>query len=88
MRQILLSPAALADVQRFKSGQQNLAFKVFELISAIQADPFKGLGKPEPLKENYAGYWSRRISDEHRLIYKVTADFIEIISCFGHYTSS
>lgn len=88
MRQVLLSPAALADIQRFKQGQQNLAFKVFELISAIQADPFKGLGKPEPLKGNYAGYWSRRINDEHRLIYKVTTGFIEIISCFGHYTSS
>jgi toxin YoeB len=86
MKKIIVSTAALNQLKLFKSGQQNLVFKIFELITAIQDDPFKGIGKPEPLKENYQGFWSRRINDEHRLIYKVTENFIEIVSCFGHYT--
>lgn len=59
--------------------------KIFQLIEDIQRNPFQGLGKPEPLKGNLSGYWSRRISEEHRLVYKITADAIEIISCSGHY---
>lgn len=46
---------------------------------------FTGLDKPEPLKGNYKGFWSRRINDEHRLIYKVEDGLIFIVSCFGHY---
>lgn len=73
------------DLKLFKSGNQKLVFRILEIITAIQSDPFKGIGKPEPLKGNYKGYWSRRIDDEHRLIYKVSDDFIEIFSCYGHY---
>jgi len=85
MRKIIFSPTALNELHLYKSGNQKLIFKIFELISDIQKNPFEGLGKPEPLKENLKSYWSRRISDEHRLIYKVTNDSIEIISCYGHY---
>ncbi len=85
MRKITFSPTALEDLKSFRSGNQKLVFKVLELITDIQSDPFKGLGKPEPLKGNYSGYWSRRIDDEHRLIYKVNDTEIEIVSCFGHY---
>lgn len=85
MRNIQFSPSALEDLKRFKSGNQHLAFKIFELITDIQSNPFQGLGKPEPLKENYKGFWSRRISDEHRLVYQVTNDLIIIHSCYGHY---
>ena len=85
MRQIQFSPDAINDFKFFKSGNQNLAFRIFELITAIQTDPFQGIGKPESLKGNYAGFWSRRINDEHRLIYKVTNDLIIIHSCYGHY---
>jgi toxin YoeB len=86
MRKITFSPSALKDLTLFKSGNQKLVFKIFEIISDIQNDPFKGVGKPEPLKGNFKGFWSRRISDEHRLIYTVTDNFIEIHSCYGHYT--
>jgi len=60
--------------------------KINKLIQSIERDGFsKGLGKPEPLKYEFRGYWSRRISDEHRLIYKVDADNIYIASCKDHY---
>ncbi|MEO7310749.1 MAG: Txe/YoeB family addiction module toxin [Chitinophagaceae bacterium] len=55
------------------------------LIRDIDRDSFKGLGKPEPLKGNWSGYWSRRITDEHRLVYKVTSEQILIAKCSGHY---
>ena len=48
-------------------------------------DNFKGIGKPEPLKDNLSGLWSRRIDDVNRLVYKVTDNSIEIIQCKGHY---
>jgi toxin YoeB len=59
--------------------------KIDKLISDIDRNFFKGLGKPEPLKGNWQGYWSRRITDEHRLVYKIEKDIIHIYSCFGHY---
>jgi toxin YoeB len=85
MKKIVLSNDALEGIQKFKSGNQNLAFRVFDLLIDIQQNPFLGIGKPEPLKGNLQGCWSRRINDEHRLDYKITTDSIEIISCFGHY---
>ena len=55
------------------------------LIKDIKRDPFTGLGDPEPLKYNWSGYWSRRITKEHRLIYKVTENTILIAQCKYHY---
>ena len=59
--------------------------RINELIKDINRNPFKGLGKPEPLKHKYKGYWSRRITDEHRLIYQVKGDEILILKCRFHY---
>jgi len=60
--------------------------KIYELLKEIRRNPFEGKGKPEPLKHNLKGYWSRRITDEHRLVYKIDEDEnILIISCKGHY---
>jgi toxin YoeB len=59
--------------------------RIKTLIRDIDHDPFRGIGKPEPLKGNWAGYWSRRIDQEHRLIYKVTQEQILIVKCKGHY---
>ncbi|MBI4772541.1 MAG: Txe/YoeB family addiction module toxin [Chloroflexi bacterium] len=56
------------------------------LIHDIQRSPFTGLGKPEPLRHELTGFWSRRINDEHRLVYKVTDDAILIIACRYHYS--
>lgn len=59
--------------------------KIVQLIQDISRDPFKGLGKPEPLRHKYQGYWSRRITQEHRLIYKMADGVIVIASLRGHY---
>ena len=59
--------------------------KINNLINEIIRDPFHGSGKPEPLKENLAGHWSRRINQEHRLVYKVLPEHIIITSCKFHY---
>jgi toxin YoeB len=59
--------------------------QINKLLKEIAREPFKGTGKPEPLKYKYQGYWSRRIDREHRLIYKVTEDEIWIAKCRFHY---
>lgn len=55
------------------------------LIREIQRSPFDGIGKAEPLKGNLSGFWSRRINEEHRIVYAVEDDSVVIISCRGHY---
>ena len=59
--------------------------KIASLIKEISRTPFTGTGKPEPLKCDLSGYWSRRIDDKNRLVYRVTEAQIEIIQCKGHY---
>ena len=59
--------------------------RINTLIKECQRTPFEGTGKPEPLKHELSGYWSRRINDEHRLVYKVTDTMIIIASCKYHY---
>jgi toxin-antitoxin system, toxin component, Txe/YoeB family len=59
--------------------------KINELLKDIARNPFEGIGKPEPLKHKYSGFWSRRIDDEHRLIYKSEEDEIQIAKCRFHY---
>ena len=59
--------------------------KINQLIKDIKREPFEGIGKPEPLKYELSGFWSRRISDEHRLIYEVSESYIAIVSCRFHY---
>lgn len=59
--------------------------RINELIKAIQRDPFDGIGKPEPLKHALAGYWSRRIDGEHRIVYKMEEDGLSIAQLRYHY---
>ncbi len=59
--------------------------KIYALLESISKDPFTGIGKPEPLKGNFSGYWSRRINAEHRLVYKPVEDGIIILKLKGHY---
>jgi toxin YoeB len=65
--------------------QKNDKQKINELLKDISRSPYEGIGKPEALKHNYLGYWSRRIDEEHRLIYKVDQDEILIYKCRFHY---
>ncbi len=73
------------DILLLRKENVKLPFKVWELIFDIQNNPFSGIGKPEALKENMTGFWSRRIDQKHRLIYKVKDNILELISCYGHY---
>ena len=59
--------------------------RINDLLKAIDRNPFSGIGKPEPLKGNKQGYWSRRIDDVKRIVYKVERDQIIVIQCGGHY---
>lgn len=86
MKAVVFAPDAIHQLQQFKSGNQKLVFKIFELIENIQQTPFTGIGKPEALKGNLSGFWSRRINQEHRLVYKVSEEHIFIYSCLGHYS--
>jgi toxin YoeB len=72
-----------------KSGNKAIMNKISALIEDIALHPFEGIGKPEPLKHNLIGRWSRRINREHRIIYKVTEEntieILDILSLKGHY---
>lgn len=59
--------------------------RVNALIKDIECDRFNGIGKPEPLKGELSGFWSRRIDEMNRLVYRVSLDVVEILSCRGHY---
>lgn len=59
--------------------------RINKLIKTAKSTPFKGIGKPEPLKENLSGFWSRRIDDTNRLVYAVDDNYLTIISCRFHY---
>ena len=85
MRRIAFLPAAFDDFGRWATGNKRVHARIVKLIKDIARDPFKGLGKSEPLKHDLAGLWSRRITDEHRLVYKVTEEEIIIVSCRFHY---
>ena len=76
---------AFTEYCQWEKVDKNVYKKINSLIIDIMREPFKGTGKPEPLKHDWAGHWSRRITPEHRLIYKVTNDQIIISSCKGHY---
>jgi len=73
------------EYEQWQSQDKKVVKKINSLIKDIQRDSFNGLGKPEPLKHELSGCWSRRVSDEHRLVYEVTDYSIVIISCKYHY---
>jgi toxin YoeB len=67
-------------------GQDRKTLKrINQLVKDVQRTPFEGIGKPEPLKANLTGFWSRRIDDTNRLIYEITSTQINIVSCRYHY---
>jgi len=85
MQSIVFEGKAFEQFTNWAKADKKIHLKIVELINNIQSTPFIGLGKPEPLKYQLQGYWSRRITDEHRLVYKVTDTSIVIISCKYHY---
>jgi len=83
---ISFSPKALEHLSFWIQDDRKMALRILRLITETEKSPFTGIGKPEPLKGDFKGYWSRRIDGEHRLIYKVTSEALYIHSCFSHYT--
>ena len=73
------------DLRRWIETDRNTALRVLDLMAAVLADPFQGIGKPEPLRHEFAGCWSRRITHEHRIVYRVFADRIEFLQARYHY---
>jgi toxin YoeB len=86
MRHIKFSRACFKDYVAWSEANPEIFNKINQLIKEIIRDPFKGLGKPEPLKNDWKGYWSRRIDDKHRLVYKVEQDAVIFAKCHGHYS--
>jgi len=78
-------PRAFDDLQHLISSDVRLAKKVMKLIEDTRRTPFGGIGKPEPLKGELSGWWSKRIDQEHRLIYRVEGDSLLILQARGHY---
>jgi len=76
---------AWEDYLYFKEKDKIISKKIDKLLKEILRDPFEGIGKPERLKGNLSGFWSRRITQEHRLVYKYEEDTLTIASCRFHY---
>ena len=76
---------AWSDYIYWQSQDRKTLKRINKLIIDAQRDPFEGIGKPEPLKENLSGFWSRRIDDSNRLVYTVDENQLTIISCRYHY---
>ncbi len=85
MRRIVFHAEAFADFSAWAKHDPALFERIVRLISETSRDPFRGIGKPEPLRHQLKGFWSRRINDEHRLVYQVTEDALVIAACRFHY---
>lgn len=87
---VLFTPLAGADYVHWQAADTDGLAKVKALIENTRRQPFTGLGKPEPLKGAFSGFWSRRITGEHRLVYRVAGtgedQRIEIVQCRYHYS--
>lgn len=82
---LIFSPHAWEDYLYWQKTDKSTLKRIHSLIKAIQQAPFEGIGKPEPLKHGLAGYWSRRINDEHRIVYKVVNTDLLIAQLRYHY---
>lgn len=82
---LTFSANAWDDYQYWVHADKKILKRVNALIQDIQRSPFSGIGKPEPLKHGLSGYWSRRINDEHRIIYKIVDDSVFIAQVRYHY---
>ncbi len=83
---ILFSERGWEDYLHWQSRDKRILKKVNLLLQDIcRDDPFDGIGKPEPLKHAFSGYWSRRISDEHRLVYRIVDNVVEVAQARYHY---
>jgi toxin YoeB len=84
-REAVFHPEFRQDLRYWVETDRKVAIRAFELIEGILRDPFTGIGKPEPLKYLLAGCWSRRLTQEHRLVYRVSGNRIDFLQARYHY---
>ena len=84
-KKVIWASKAWEDYLYWQNADKKMLKRINELIREIGRTPFEGTGKPEPLKANFSGWWSRRIDHTHRLVYRVNNDEIEIAQCRYHY---
>lgn len=82
---LVFAELAWEDYLYWQKQDRKMLERINKLIEATARDPFMGIGKPEPLKHAFAGFWSRRIDDEHRMVYRVTGDQLELAQLRFHY---
>lgn len=82
---LVFSEQAWEDYLHWQRTDRKMLERINTLIREIQRMPFKGIGKPEPLRHAFAGYWSRRVNDEHRIVYRIEGDFLYIAQIRYHY---
>ena len=85
MSKIVFTEQAFEEYLYWQVQDRKILKRINALLKDISRDPFSGIGKPEGLKENLSGFWSRRIDDTHRLVYRIADGQIEIYQCKGHY---
>lgn len=84
-REAVFHPEFREDLRYWITTDRKVALRVLELVEAVMREPFTGAGKPEPLKHLLAGAWSRRVTEEHRLVYLVRGDRIDFLQARYHY---
>ena len=84
-RDAVFHPEFREDLRYWVETERRTALRVLDVVEAILRDPFRGLGKPEPLKYLGAGVWSRRLTQEHRIVYLVSADRVDFLQARYHY---
>jgi len=84
-RQAVFQPEFREDLRYWVGTDRKAALRILELVEAVLRDPFTGIGKPEPLRYVLAGCWSRRITQEHRLVYRVSESRIDFLQARYHY---
>lgn len=85
MSKFLFTEDAWEDYLYWQTQDKKILKRINQLLQDIERNGYNGIGKPEPLQGDLSGFWSRRIDDEHRIVYRVTEDRVEIIQCRGHY---
>lgn len=86
LKELAWTVEAWADYVYWQWQDRKILKRINKLISEVMRSPFEGIGKPEELKENLSGFWSRRIDEKNRLVYAVSDSHITIVSCRYHYT--
>lgn len=81
----VFQPEFREDLRHWTRTDRKVALRALDLVEAVLRDPFRGVGKPEPLRHMEGGVWSRRLTQEHRLVYRVTADVVHFLQARYHY---